>query len=176
RIAKGSASQPQPTAQGAPAAGAPAAGASQPNPPGGVMSDDTGIPELAKIQLVGFTFVAVGIFVATLIHQIATNPSVTALPNIDSSLLVLMGISQGGYLGKKLVSYGSPMLNPIVPPIAAPSTQVTITGASLGATPMGSQLILDGTPIGVGTWTDSAITFAVPNQYPVGPAPWGPKQ
>ena len=29
------------------------------------------------------------------------------MPDIDSSLLVLMGISQGGYLGKKLVTFGT---------------------------------------------------------------------
>ena len=60
--------------------------------------------------MTGFTFVAVGIFLATVIHQIVANPVVTSLPDIDSSLLVLMGISQGGYLGKKLVTFGAPVL------------------------------------------------------------------
>ena len=71
---------------------------------GGLLKDDAGVPELAKIQMIGFTFVAVGIFLATVIHQIASNPPHTSLPNIDASLLALMGISQAGYLGKKIVS------------------------------------------------------------------------
>lgn len=71
---------------------------------GGILKDEDGYPELAKIQMVAFSFVAVGIFVATLIHQIAHDPVQTNLPDIDSSLLVLMGLSQGGYLGKKLVT------------------------------------------------------------------------
>lgn len=71
---------------------------------GGILTDDTGFPELAKIQMMAFTFIAVGVFLITLLHQIHTNPAQTNLPNIDSSLLVLMGVSQGGYLGKKLVS------------------------------------------------------------------------
>jgi hypothetical protein len=70
----------------------------------GLLKDDAGYPELAKIQMVAFTFIAVGIFVVTLIHQIAHDPVQTTLPDIDSSLLVLMGLSQGGYLGKKLVA------------------------------------------------------------------------
>jgi len=72
---------------------------------GGILQDDTNFPEIAKIQMIAFTFVAVGIFLATVIHQIAHNPPTGTLPDIDTSLLVLMGISQGGYLAKKLVSY-----------------------------------------------------------------------
>lgn len=80
-----------------------------PPPPGkptqGILVDDsTNSPDIAKVQMVSFTFVAIAIFLATLFHQIATNPPLTALPDIDSSLMVLMGISQGGYLAKKLVS------------------------------------------------------------------------
>ena len=58
--------------------------------------------------MIGFTFIAIGIFLATFIHQIQTNSLNAGLPNIDSSLLVLMGVSQGGYLGKKLVSVVTP--------------------------------------------------------------------
>jgi hypothetical protein len=54
--------------------------------------------------MVGFTFVAIGVFLAAPIHQLAANPPVTTLPDIDSSLMVLMGISQGGYLAKKVVA------------------------------------------------------------------------
>jgi len=79
---------------------APPAGSTQ----GILVDDSTNAPDLAKVQMIGFTFVALAIFLATLIHQIAANPPVVALPNVDASLLVLMGISQGGYLAKKLVS------------------------------------------------------------------------
>jgi hypothetical protein len=74
------------------------------NPQGGVLKDDSGFPELAKIQMIAFTLLAVGIFLTTVFHEIHAHPGRAGLPNIDSSLLVLMGISQGGYLGKKLVS------------------------------------------------------------------------
>jgi IPT/TIG domain. len=140
---------------------------------GGILQDDAGVPELAKIQMVGFTFVAVSIFVATLIHQITSTPPQTQLPDIDSALLVLMGLSQGGYLGKKLVSFGSPILYSVTPSKAAPNASVTIQGASLGASQGGNQLLLDGAPVAVTQpWADTALTFTVPASPPGGGAAW----
>jgi IPT/TIG domain len=148
---------------------------------GGLLQDDSGVPELAKIQLFGFTFVAVGIFLATVIHQIVSNPVVTSLPNLDSALLVLMGISQGGYLGKKLVTFNTPTLYPPVPSTAAPGDPVTLSGANLGSpsgsalAPAGARLTIDSIPIPITTWSDSAIKFAVPETSPAGgAAPWPP--
>jgi hypothetical protein len=89
-----------PVAPAAPAVAVPA------GRPKGIMVDDSplALPDIGKIQMVAFTFVTIGIFLATLIHQVATDPVVTTMPDIDSSLLALMGISQAGYLGKKIVS------------------------------------------------------------------------
>jgi hypothetical protein len=92
---------------------------------GGIFQDDSGAPELAKIQMMGFTIIAIGVFLATVGHQVATDDISAGLPNIDSSLLVLMGISQGGYLGKKLVTFGTPALYTqirLTPPPAIPSS------------------------------------------------------
>ena len=73
--------------------------------PGGILKDDGGVPELAKIQMIGFTAIAVGIFLATVIHQIVdSNVAHLSLPDIDTTLMVLMGISQGGYLAKKVTT------------------------------------------------------------------------
>ncbi len=98
---------------------------------GGILQDDTGYPDLTKIQMIGFTFIAVGIFLATFIHEIHTNSFATGLPNIDSSLLVLMGLSQGGYVGQKLVSSPTRLARA---PIAPPSTAATAPVAD-AATP-----------------------------------------
>jgi len=94
------------------------------NPPavrGGILQDDSGFPELAKIQMIAFTLLAVGIFLTTVFHEIRAHPGQAGLPNIDSSLLVLMGISQGGYLGKKLVSI-RPRQEPPYPSTPMPSS------------------------------------------------------
>ena len=83
---------------------------------GGIFEDDTGFPDIGKIQIVGFTAVAVSIFVATVIHQIVSSPPITSLPDIDGTLMVLMGLSSGGYLAKKAVTDLS--APPPVPPHA----------------------------------------------------------
>jgi hypothetical protein len=151
------------TKPGAPA-GAPAKNT------GGIFQDDGGGPELAKIQIMGFTIIAIGVFLATVFHQIAIGDLKDSLPNIDSSLLVLMGISQGGYLGKKLVTFGTPALYPPSPESGPAGTKVTLTGANLGSPP-GSQLMLNGTPVGA-TWLPTSIQLTVPDDDPATSVPW----
>jgi len=147
-------------------------------PQGGVLTDDSGMPELAKIQMIGFTLISLGIFLSTLVHQVASTPVVTAVPDIDSSLLVLMGISQGGYLGKKLVTIGTPTLYQADPPQAATGAAVTLTGANLVApppgltAPPGGQLLMNGAPVPTRSWSNNAISFTIPFANPVGGGQW----
>jgi hypothetical protein len=131
---------------------------------GGIFQDDSGAPELAKIQMMGFTIIATGIFLAAVGHQIAIDNVSAGLPNIDSSLLVLMGISQGGYLGKKLVTFGTPTLYTPDPARVTAGNPVKLPGANLGAT--AGQLTLNGTPITTTDWSATAITFTVPVYNP----------
>jgi hypothetical protein len=143
---------------------------------GGLLVDDSGVPELAKIQMIGFTFIAILIFLADVLHQARGGHPTAQLPNIDSSLLVLMGISQGGYIGKKLVTITTPFINTITPKSAAPGAKVTIDGASFGDGKGTSRLLLDNNPIPTTSWTDTQITFAVPDHYPHAGESWAPPQ
>jgi hypothetical protein len=148
--------------------GPPQVGATAANT-GGIFQDDSGAPELAKIQMMGFTIIAIGIFLATVIHQIVTDDISAGVPDIDSSLLVLMGISQGGYLGKKLVTFGTPTLYTPDPARAAPGAAVMLPGANLGTA---GQLLMNGTPIATTSWSAAAIGFSVPAVNPAGDAAW----
>jgi hypothetical protein len=139
---------------------------------GGIFQDDSGGPELAKIQMVGFTIIAIGIFLATVIHQILVGDIKDSLPNIDSSLLVLMGISQGGYLGKKLVTFGTPVLYAPDPLGGPASTAITLNGSGLGAQKGTSQLMLNGGPIPTIDWSDTVIHFAIPGEDPATGVEW----
>lgn len=138
------------------------------NAKGGLIQDDSGAPDLGKLQMIAFTLIAIVVFFWTLGHQIASTPVITSLPNVDSSLLVLMGISQGGYLGKKLATFNSPVLYPPSPPTAIVSAPVTVTGANLGTPsansgpPIGAQLTIDSNPVGTTTWSPTSITFTAP--------------
>lgn len=141
---------------------------------GGLIQDDSGVPDLGKLQLMAFTLIAIGIYLATLIHQVVSNPVITTMPNIDSSLLVLMGISQGGYIGKKLVTFNTPVLYPVA--AASAGASVTVSGANLGtpaagsAPPTGAQLLLDDTPVPTTDWSPTTITFTVPADKKAGSA------
>jgi IPT/TIG domain len=139
---------------------------------GGIFQDDGGGPELAKIQMMAFTIIGIGIFLATVFHQIAIGDVKDGLPNIDSSLLVLMGISQGGYLGKKLVTFGTPALFAPNPLSGPPGTPVTVNGSGLGSQQGNSQLLLNGAPIAVTAWSDTSIQFAVPADDPATGVAW----
>jgi hypothetical protein len=149
---------PDPPEPGQDQAGQPAPAA----PRGGALSDDDGVFDLGKVQMVAFTAIAVLIYLATVLHRLRTDPVNTGLPNIDSSLLVLMGISHGGYLGKKLVSAGVPVLHPPHRVSVRANAVVTLQGASLGAHEGGGELLMDGQPVAVGRWTTSSIRFTFP--------------
>lgn len=144
---------------------------------GGLLVDDNGAPELAKVQMVAFTLVAVGIFLYAVYHQATGSHPPAQLPDIDASLLVLMGISQGGYLGKKLVTTTTPLLNTLSPEHAAVGVSMTLRGSSFGEGGGASRLLLDGAAIPTTTWTDSEITFLIPKYYPrAGEEDWPSKR
>jgi IPT/TIG domain-containing protein len=143
---------------------------------GGLLVDDDGTPDLSKIQLMSWTAIAIGIYiytVVTTVHGIATltkGAVAPGLPDIDGSLMVLMGLSQGGYLGKKLVSKNSPQMTSLAPPKGiAGQTIITITGAGFGDAMPSSMVCLDGWNIESATWSDSQITFQLPAASSDGP-------
>jgi hypothetical protein len=70
---------------------------------GAIFQDDAGFPDLSKIQMIAWTFIAIATYliaVGSKIHQ----RDYSSLPDIDSALMVLMGLGHGAYLGKKLVT------------------------------------------------------------------------
>jgi hypothetical protein len=131
---------------------------------GGLFLSDQNYPDIAKTQMLAFTFVAIGIFIAAFVHHLTRISPTTTIPNIDASLLVLMGISQGGYVGKKLVTTGSTVLYSLNPNAGGPGTHVGLAGSMFGSSQDGSQVTLDGgvTEDPGMTWSDKSIGFAFP--------------
>ena len=78
---------------------------------GSIVQSDSGTPDLSKIQVMAWTIIAIGVYIVQVVHTV-NNPGVPtdgtsvtlALPDIGSSLMLLMGLGHGAYLGKKLVS------------------------------------------------------------------------
>jgi hypothetical protein len=141
-----------------------------------ITSDDA--PDLNKVQMLFWTIVATSIFViqghsgiyAAVVCDV-TNPANTCFPSIDTSLMLLMGLSQASYLGGKLTSVNTPTLQSISPAVAkaatlaTTSTQITIVGSNFGAQQSGSLVLINDAPLWGGpiqTWSDAKIVFSIP--------------
>jgi len=142
---------------------------------GGLLSDDVGQTDLSKVQLVMWTFLAVGIYLATVVMQVSAlahgstvQGSNRGLPDIDGSLMVLMGFAQGGYLGKKLVTTTQPAPTSLAPPRAAPGQTIAVIGTGFGDLQGTSLLTLNANPVPVTTWSDTKIVFTLPSSLPDG--------
>ncbi|HEV2383264.1 MAG TPA: hypothetical protein VG206_26150 [Terriglobia bacterium] len=61
---------------------------------------------LMKFQMFGWTVIAIFIYVYLFLSNLS--PSITTLPVVDSSIAILTGVSQAGYLGGKGVSNVAP--------------------------------------------------------------------
>jgi hypothetical protein len=80
----------------------------------GILAGDTGTPDFGKVQLVLWTLIAVGVFLSEVFALInyhtcpAFDPNVgekactLGLPDIGQTLMILMGLGHGAYIGKKI--------------------------------------------------------------------------
>lgn len=150
-----------------------------------VVHDDSSTPDLTKVQMLIWTLIATVVYLYRVHHTLAgvaacnltANPAdpLCKFPDIDQSLMVLMGISQGAYLGNKLVTAGGPQVTAVSPSVGIPGTDVTISGQSLGTSQNGSVILINGQNASViaTSWTDSAVHFTVPLKRPDGTS-WNP--
>ncbi len=69
---------------------------------GGILEDDSGNPDLSKIQLMVWTLIAIAVYLCNAHHFIAAPTN--KLPDIDPTLMILMGLGHAGYLGTKVAS------------------------------------------------------------------------
>jgi hypothetical protein len=79
-----------------------------------LVEDDEHNPNLPKAQLMVWTFVALGIYLVATVDAVSRTMATTnlallpALPDIDTTLLVLSGIGQASYLATKAVAAPGP--------------------------------------------------------------------
>lgn len=145
----------------------------------GLVADDNDVADISKFQMLGWTGVAIGVYIYSAVTQVngifATSSAPGALPDIDSTLLWLMGLSHAGYLGKKAITTDpTPRLMGISTKLATPGTVVTIFGSNLGDG-AGSTLLMDDLAITPKDWKDDHIAFVLPLQRPDG-AEWAASQ
>jgi hypothetical protein len=74
----------------------------------GLFSDVDGMPDLGKVQVVLWTLIAVGVFLSEVFALIncpncaPNSVSKLGLPDIGQTLMILMGLGHGAYIGKKI--------------------------------------------------------------------------
>lgn len=139
-----------------------------------LVTDDSGAPDLSKWQLLTWTLIALVVYVVRVMYELRLQKPV--LPDIDAPLMILMGLGQGAYVGKKLTTTTVTRLSGIDPAAATPGqTSVTVTGSALGGGDAGTQVTLDGAPTAVGDrsqWDDDKVVFTLPaDRHPNG-QPW----
>lgn len=143
---------------------------------GAVVTDDTGAPDLSKIQIMAWTLIAVVTYLIRVIQEVHAGSPLN-IPDIDPALMVLMGLGHGAYLGKKLVTTSTPRITGISPGQGSPGTAVALTGNAFGGSQDGSLLTFDGQPVyppGL-VWGDTQISFRMPATQHNG-LPWSPGQ
>lgn len=141
-------------------------------PPGGLLTDDTGAVDLSKVQLLLWTVVALAVYLYATILRLAQGGN-EGLPDIDAALMVLTGLSMGGYLGKKLVTTTETQvaITTMVPSTAAPDVNVTVYGTNLGkGTTQDDKVLVDNCEVEKGTvrWEPDKLSFPVPPRHPCG--------
>ena len=140
-----------------------------------LVTDDSQQPEITKIQLVTWTCIAVTVFLSQVFyliwHHTAPVPLPTPqapltvdMPQIDQALLILSGIAQGTYLGRKLVPDFVSTLSLLSPSRAKPGDEITLTGNGFGTVRGGNVVTIDGAVIDVEikAWTNNEIKLVVP--------------
>lgn len=145
---------------------------------GPIFKDDENFPDLSKIQIMAWTLISVVIYLISVVHQVNVfndDPSkAPILPDIDPALMVLMGLGQGAYLGKKLTTTTiatMPRIDNLSPFSGKTKAEITITGMSFGESQKDSLITIDGSPLSVLAtlwWQDNLIRFILPDKHPNG--------
>jgi len=139
-----------------------------------LVEDDAGRLDLAKIQLLAWTLIAIFAYLLSTIDAVGKtlvapgDGDLPGLPDIDSTLMVLTGLGSGAYLGKKLVTKTASGIMSLNVSSAAPGDTLTASGVGFGDTKGSSVLTMRDNPIDSATWSASTITFVVPDK-----PPWG---
>jgi IPT/TIG domain-containing protein len=137
-----------------------------------LVTHDSGAPDLVKVQMLTWTFVAVAVFLVSLYEHIyGPKPDLQNLPDVDEALAVLMGIGHGTYVFHKLTLSSVPVLTGLSPstgrgvPLA-----LKIQGNGFGPSANGSSATIDGVPVPTRSWADNEIVVNVPALNLSGPA------
>lgn len=131
-----------------------------------VAHDGSGAPDLPKVQMLVWTFIAAGTYLYAVVNTLPTFAGVP-FPDISPALMVLMGLGQGAYLGNKIATSQTATISYLQPARGAASgSLVTINGSGFGASPgtiqFGDVVAAPSISSGAIQWSDSQVGFIIP--------------
>lgn len=102
------------------------------------------------------------------IQALKPGEALPKLPDIDGALMVLMGLGQGAYLGKKLTTTLQARLSGLSAGSGKPGDEIKLSGSSFGDQQNGSLITIDNAPfqanIPASDWSDTLIKFKIPEK------------
>lgn len=127
-----------------------------------LVTGDDGAPDMAKVQMLSWTFIAVVTYLLTIGGTLYGGVADHKLPDIPEQLMILMGIGQGAYLGLKIVQSNTAKIFNVTPSQGKAATIATINGQGFG-TKKGSVIFGNvAASVADSDWTDTAVKFTVP--------------
>ncbi len=128
-----------------------------------------GMPSITRYQMFAWTlisvFIYISIFYSTLFDPKLNDTTNLTLPDIDTTLVFLMGLSQAGYIGGKLVTPGEIKITYVSPPKGEPGQVISIAGFDFGDL-KGSVELGDKKSASVEDWTRTKIDIKIPIMDP----------
>ena len=152
----------------------------KPMPAFSEMLSEGGKPTLTRFQMFCWTWIGIGIYLIIFLTTVTKPANLQAvenlsLPDIDQSLVFLMGLSQGAYVGGKIVTTQIMKVTSILPNTAKAKagSVISIFGANFGTTAdtvwfNDTSHLVNVTSGGSEHWTDTRIDVAVPSNLPPG--------
>jgi len=128
-----------------------------------VRDDGAQTASLTKVQVLFWTIVAIVVYITSALHglhDVASCKVDCSFPDIDTSLMIFMGLGHATYLGGKLAGGSTPQLSGAV---TASDGDVVVTGSSLGS---GGCVLVNGAALDddlVDTWSTTSVKFTLPS-------------
>jgi hypothetical protein len=131
-----------------------------------VTQDGSGIPDLSKVQMLVWTLIASATYLYGVVSAVPTFAG-APFPDISGTLMVLMGLGQGAYLGTKLATSQTAKISNLNPARGVSSGGIVkINGVGFGNVPgtvqFGDVVAALAVENGKLQWSDAQVAFVVP--------------
>lgn len=126
-----------------------------------------GMPSITRYQMFAWTLISASIYlfvVYTTLFDKNLDITNLKLPDVDATLVFLMGLSQAGYIGGKLVTPGEIKITYVSPPKGEPGQKISIMGFDFGD--LKGSVELDDKSASVEEWTRTRIDVKIPVMNP----------